>query len=479
VRAPIRLLAAILLFALAACGARTGDVPPTRDASLDAPRSDAPRSDAAPRPDLLPLTGWACSAGGGKNDWGRSIAVDGQGNAYVTGHFEGTASFGPHTLHAAGASDMFLAKVSPDGQFLWAVRAGGAGEDRGCGVIVDDVGRPMVTGLFHDAITFGAVALSSKGLADLFVARYSTDGDPQWAVRGGSGGADWGWDLSPDGQGGAFLAGQYNGQGSFGSATLPAMGSDDALTAHLTRDGQISWAAGAGWYGNESSWGVAADGQGNAIVAGRFEWSVDFDAITLGAAGGDDIFVAKYGPGGKVLWAVSAGGNEQDWGWAVAPDGTGGAYVTGFFGGLAHFGSTTVDSEGSSDLFVTRHSAAGQQMWVAAAGGPGGDRGYDVARNGEGVLVTGYFAQSMTLGSTTLAAQGAQDIFIARLTGAGAWDWALSGGGTEVDRPSAMALGPGRTLYLTGQYAGSATLGGATLQAQGGDDIFVWKVVLP
>jgi hypothetical protein len=224
---------------------------------------------------------------------------------------------------------------------------------------------------------------------------------------------------------------------------------------------------------------VAHVGNGESLVTGRFQWTVDFGSVTLSAAGHDDIFVARYSKTGKVLWAASAGGNEQDWGWDAAPDGAGGAYVTGFFNGMAHFGKQTVHSKGGGDLFVTRYTQKGQLMWLATAGGPKLDRGYGVARDGAGAVVTGYFAQQASFGPTQLSSNGDWDIFVSRLTEQGGWDWALSAGGPGHERPATVVIGPGRTAYLTGEFSKSASLGGTTITAKGGPDVFVWKTSLP
>ena len=474
------MIRAVLALALVGCGARTGGTPPAGpDGTADAPRADILRLDLRRMDAPVAPAGWARSAGGDKVDWGWDIAVDPAGNAYVTGHFAGTAFFGPHSLWSKGSSDIFVAKLGPDGSWLWAVSAGGLGDDKGCGVALDTSGNVVVTGLFHDKLAVGGTTLGSKGSSDVFVASYTPDGHPLWAVRGGGPGSDWGWQVHSDGKGGTFLCGKYNGQATFGSIVLPAIAGDEAFVARLDPTGSFSWAKGAGWYGGESAWGVTSDGMGHAVATGRFEWTVDFGSITLGSAGGEDIFLAKYAPGGAVLWAVSAGGNGQDWGWAVAPDGTGGVYLTGFFEGLGHFGSTNLESKGGGDLFVTRHSAAGKQMWVATAGGPKLDRGYDVLADGTGAVVVGYFAEQIQFGGAPLASKGDWDLFVARLGATGQWDWAISAGGPGHDRPAAAAMGPGRALYLTGQYAGSSSFGTTQLTAKGPEDAFIWKLALP
>ena len=72
---------------------------------------------------------WAINAGGSNNDYCYSIGVDASGNIYVTGYFQGTATFGSNTLTSNGSSDIFIAKLDSSGNWLWARNAGGSSRD--------------------------------------------------------------------------------------------------------------------------------------------------------------------------------------------------------------------------------------------------------------------------------------------------------------------------------------------------------------
>mgnify|MGYP002682318742 CR=1 FL=1 len=114
---------------------------------------------------------WANQAGGTDLDWGESIAVDDNGNSYVTGRFYGSATFGTTTLTGSGDSDIFVAKLDINGNWLWAKQAGGTSNDIGIGIDVDDNGNSYITGGFIDIATFGTTTLTSSGYYDIFVAK--------------------------------------------------------------------------------------------------------------------------------------------------------------------------------------------------------------------------------------------------------------------------------------------------------------------
>ncbi len=92
---------------------------------------------------------WAVQAGGTGDQNCNDCTTDSQGNVYVTGMFYGTASFGPYVLNSTGGPDLYVAKLDPEGNWLWAVRAGNsvsASVTTGNGIAVDGSGNVYVGG---------------------------------------------------------------------------------------------------------------------------------------------------------------------------------------------------------------------------------------------------------------------------------------------------------------------------------------------
>jgi hypothetical protein len=134
---------------------------------------------------------WATWAGSTSTDFGTGVAVDGDGNVFVTGGFLGTMTFrGPGPMPnvmSAGIFDVFLARYESDRTVVWARRAGGAMNDFSAGLFFDS-GSLFLTGRFSDSAIFGPgetneTTLVSAGIFDMFVARYignppqDSDGD--------------------------------------------------------------------------------------------------------------------------------------------------------------------------------------------------------------------------------------------------------------------------------------------------------------
>jgi hypothetical protein len=120
------------------------------------------------------------TAGGGNEERGRDIAVDIDGNVFITGSFQGTANFGTISKSVVGSSDIFIAKYSKVGILQWVQTVGGTGNDYGGAIAIGVDGNVIITGGFSGTADFGGVSKSSTGDTDIFVAKYTNSGTLQW-----------------------------------------------------------------------------------------------------------------------------------------------------------------------------------------------------------------------------------------------------------------------------------------------------------
>ena len=426
---------------------------------------------------------WAKKAGGTNYDYGSGIAVDASGNSYVTGGFEGTATFGSTTLESSGSQDIFVAKLDNRGNWLWAKKAGGTDSDYGYGIAVDASGNSYVIGCFYSATaTFGSTTLTGNGINNIFVTKLDSSGNWLWAKNARESPYDYGHGIAVDASGNSYVTGYFSGTATFGSTTLTSSGGADIFVAKLDSSGNWLWANNAGGTSDECGNGIAVDASGNSYVTGYFYDSATFGSTTLTNNGVYDIFIAKLDSSGNWLWAKNAGGSSNDSGNGIAVDASGNSYVTGYFYDSATFGSTTLTNNGVYDIFIAKLDSSGNWLWAKNAGGTYNDCGYGIAVDASGnSYVTGCFCRSATFGSTTLTSNGDYDIFIAKLDNCGNWLWANNAGGTSDDRGTSIAVDASRNSYVTGYFYDSATFGSTTLTSNGGYDtnIFVTKVHIP
>jgi len=243
-----------------------------------------------------------------------------------------------------------------------------------------------------------------------------------WAVQARASGSQ-GSGIAYTGAGGALVTGDFYGEASFGSTFLISRGSYDAFVMHVAASGAIDWAIQAGGTSDDGGFGIAHDGAGGALVTGYFGGEASFGSTSLISRGDYDAFVMHVTASGAIDWAIQAGGTSFDGGYGIAHTGAGGALVTGYFYSEASFGSTSLTSRGSYDAFVMHVAASGAIDWAIQAGGTYDDRGFGIAHDGTGgALVTGYFYGEASFGSTSLTSRGSYDAFVMHVTASGAID---------------------------------------------------------
>lgn len=434
---------------------------------------------------------WAKKAGGITGDIGFAIAIDTNGNSYVTGFFQSSSiTFGSTTLTNSGSYDMFIVKYDASGNVVWAKSTGGSDLDEGRSIAVDGNGNSYVTGYFQSSsISFGSTILtnSSAGTADMFIVKYDASGTVVWAKRAGGSSIDEGFGIAVDGSGNSYVTGWLGSSSiTFGSTTLTNAGNSDMFIVKYNTSGTVLWAKRAGGSDYDNGTSIAVDGSGNSYITGGFNSSsITFGGTTLTndtTNGSSDIFIVKYDASGVLVWAKSAGGSSADEGKSIAVDANGNSYVTGnFASSIISFGSTSLTFAGVYDIFIVKFDASGTAVWAKKAGGSGTDFGKGIALDTSGnCYVTGSFGSStITFGSFILTNAGSSgdDMFIVKYDTSGTTVWAKKAGSTGSDWGNGIALDRIGNTYVTGQFnSPSITFGSTTLNDAGSADMFIVKL---
>lgn len=419
------------------------------------------------------------SATAGRSGQVRGIAVNGSGNAYVVGVISSQSTFGSLVLQSAGDFDVFVAKLSSTGTWLWAVCGGSDRTDWGNGITLDAAGNAYITGALdasYTVTTFGSITLAANAPtnsgADIFVAKVSATGNWQWAIRAGATNRnDAGEAIAHDASGNLYLTG-YHGGGTFGSTVLPTAGAADVFVAKLDANGSWLWAIGGGGSASDNGVALAVDGSGNAYLTGPFSGystnpvgsTASFGSTTLSRSGtsGADVFMAKVSSAGAWLWAQRGGGTGDDQGYGIATDGGGVVCATGAYGSLdAAFGASTLALNATTAAFLTRVNTLGGYSWAGAISGASRVSEQAVAVDNQGnYYVSGSFTGTCVLGTTTLTSTGAHDSYVAKMDALGNYRWAVKGSGTGTEMPVKLATDAAGNVFVTGTCgAGSVSFG--------------------
>ncbi len=432
-------------------------------------------------PSFAEVFGWALRAGSSDSraDHGHAVAVDSSGNTYITGDFYGSATFGTKTLTSAGDKDVFIAKINSAGNYVWAVKAGGIGLDRGRGIAVDGSGNVYVSGYFQKTATFGGFTLTEAssgdplGTADIFVTKLDTNGNFLWAIKAGGLNFDHSQSICVDDAGNLYLTGYFQGTASFGNMSLTSVNYYDLFVAKLSPSGTFLWVRGM----DGREWGahsIAASRTNEIYVTGYFRGTANFGSHTLVSSGDEDIFILRLNSEGDILWAQKAGGPSTDRGEAVAVSSTGQIFITGSFKESATFGTVLLSSLGGSDTFISKLNSDGNFLWTKQAGGIGNIIGRGIATDEYGdIYVVGSFTGVASFGTNTLTSQGLTDMMLARLDSTGTFVSALAGSGSQSVSGQGIAVDSSSNAYTIGDFRETATFGAHTVTSIGGVNIFV------
>ena len=284
------------------------------------------------------------------NEDGHGIALDASGNVYITGT---TTSYG------AGYEDVLLLKYNSSGNLLWYKTWGGYNYDYGRGIAVDGSGNAFITG---STDSYGT------GNNNVFLLKYDSSGNLLWYKTWGSSENAGGSGIALDSSGNIFITGSTYSYGA---------GNRDTLVLKYDSSGSLLW--NKTWGGSGDDWGngIALDGSGNAFITGFTD--------SYGT-GNNDAFLLKYNSSGNLLWYKTWGGSDRDYGYEIALDGLGKAYITGV---------TYSYGLGNSNAFLLKYDSFGNLLWYKTWGGDSyGDYayGYGIAVDGSGnTFITGTY----------------------------------------------------------------------------------------
>ncbi len=445
---------------------------------------------------------WATGTGGTGFDRGESIAVDGNGNSYIAGWFGSSSiKFGNTTLTRIGGVDIFIVKYDASGNLLWARNAGGTGDDYVYSIAIDVNGNSFITGEFNSlAITFGGITVTNKGgKTDAFLAKYDNAGNPAWAKSAGGSNYDGGSSVTTDASGNAYWSGYFFSPSiTFGTSTFTNANNSgfntDVFIIKYNSSGNLIWAKQIGGTGGEEAPSIIADAKGNFYMTGSFFSStVSFGNITLtntvSAGNSDEVFIAKFDSSGNAIWAKSAGGTYNDNATSIAFDASGNSFVTGIYQSPSNkFGNTTLINNDSTlygiHSFIIKNDSSGNVLWAKKGeGGVDGDVGTGISVDAAGnSYIIGYFqSPSLTIGSATVNNYdnlGNSDIYIIKLGPSGNVLWAKSMGGSDFDYGWGIATDINGNAYITGLYDSPViAFGGINLtNASGSDDVLIAKL---
>ncbi|MEZ4453380.1 MAG: hypothetical protein R3B09_28205 [Nannocystaceae bacterium] len=425
---------------------------------------------------------WSRSAGAPDRSLrAQHLAVDHTGAVVLSDRFRGALDLGGGALDG-GSSDSYRFLVKYDGhcEHAWSLALGGEQADLvEFALAVDPAGDVVIAGSFYGAIALGETTLEAtfgvdvivdviELTTDLFVAKFSPEGQLLWARRFGDDAYQRAHDVATTSSGSIIVVGGVRGSFDLGGAPVVAGDRYDGLLAEFDADGELAWHKTFGAATDVGVFEVDVSAGGLISIGGGAGSGVDFGGGPLAVDGDTYEYYAQFEPTGEHRWSrrFLAGHDPR----GLSADDAGAVHVTGEY---------KLSPEDPTDVFVARLDAAGNLAWTRQGGAQEVARGLDVAvAPGGDAVIVGTFRGSLDLGDGPLVApSGNVDMFVARYGADGALHSSLQVTGSESARvePYAIRFGPGGERVVAGSFRGAVDLGPGPMEAIGKSDLFVHR----
>ncbi len=391
-------LAALLCYVLAACGAETAPVEtlpsPTFTQIIPSPTlAEDQRPLSTPSGSELIF---AHTFGGEHLDIGINLIQTDDGGYALLGY---TESFGE------GAEDIYLVRLDAKGQALWEQTYGGEGTDDGWGLIQAEDGGFVILGFSNSF---------ADGDYDFYLLRTDPQGELLWSQTYGGPDDEFGWAIAPIADDGFLLVGQTNSVGA---------GNEDAYVVAVDSQGNELWSQTYGGENTDRVFAVANTSDGGYVLAGITN--------TFGA-GSRDAYLVKISPDGTQDWDLVLGEQLDDVAHAISATGDGGFIVIGY---------TRSFDAANYDTLLFKVSAGGDLEWQSVFGELGEDRTISGEQTADGgYIIAGYTQNYRALN---------WDLYLVKTDSIGNPVWYQTFGGNSEDRAYAvMETGPGEYMLI-------------------------------
>ncbi|HPS63565.1 MAG TPA: hypothetical protein PLK82_10925, partial [Bacteroidales bacterium] len=432
---------------------------------------------------------WGTYYGGSTTEYGYGSAVDYAGNIFLAG-----ITKSPDNIATAGAYQStffgsnwraYLAKLTPGGTRRWGTYYAGSftGDERGMAVTVDIHGRIYLAGETASdtgIATPGAHQTTFGGFPggwDVFLAKFSQEGERLWATYYGGQGDDLLWGnssaVTTDRWGHIFLAGQTSSDTGIATpgAFQTSIGGMAGFLAKFDSSGVRQW--GTYYSGGITTWfnGCAADTAGNIYAAGTTNSATNI--ATPGAwqevyGGMNDAFLVAFRPDGQRLWGTYYGGDQSDQGLNCKVTASGDVALVGWTKSSTNISSPGCHQPalaGDQDGFIARFTSAGQRIWGTYYGGSLTDEVTGYAEGGDGDFLVSGSTQSTdniaTAGSYQPASNGNYDAFLVKISQDGVRQWGTYFGGTSYETGGSCNYLADDTIFLQGNTQSLTGIGTA------------------
>ena len=358
-----------------------------------------------------PAIVWSKAWGGAGVDHAYGLALDSSDNIYVVGDTNST-SFSSLSISQPPPqtiSDIFLLKYTSLGQLEWARTWGG---------VEDDWGKSLVTDSSDNIFIVGTTRSFGAGGTDIALIKYNSLGVKQWNTTWGTSNSDSGYAIALDSSDNIFIAGTI-------STFNPPPDTIDMVLVKFNSLGEYQWNQTWGGGHIDSGWAMIMDSSDNIFITG-FTYSY--------GAGGADLFITKYNSQGTLQWDTTWGGSSFEDAHTIELDSSGNIFVSG---------ETSSFGAGSTDISLVKFNSNGDLQWNKTWGGSDSEGGWDL-------LALDSSENIYLAGGTKSFGTGIHDGFLVKYNNMGQQEWNTTWGGGGDDGFSSIIVDSSDNIYVAG-----------------------------
>lgn len=330
---------------------------------------------------------WVQLLGGNGSDYVSKIVLDQQANSYGIGHFSDSLN----QISSFGNTDILIFKYNSTGQLLWVKQLGSIGEDLGKDIAINTNGDLFITGHYRNTLYYDNDSLTSAGNTDVFVAKLDLQGNISWIKSMGNAGFETGTSIACDLLGNSYVAGTFEDSLAVDNQNLQTYGSLNNFILKLNPSGTLSWHNSLSTPTFDNLKDIQLDANGNVYLVGHFRTVLLGSLGQLNSNGDQDALLLKLDANGQLLWWKNQGGALADFGFALkiqAPY----IYWTGVYQDSMLVNGLPLISAGEFDAFLIQADLQGNSNWIQQVDGLDDSKAFDLATTNEGkVYLAGYF----------------------------------------------------------------------------------------
>ena len=423
---------------------------------------------------------WATSGGSSLPDTVMDMVTLPNGDVFVAGQFRSSITVGSCVGDMApnshsGFRSLFLVKLSSNGSCQWITTiSGGASVPATVDYSIVSIATDSNNDLFIASKVYSGGSYHFGNLTQTvsvgFVAKINNNGTWDWISEFQNSISTSSICISLDSNGDIFIASK---PGSALNARISRFNSTGSYIDYTDIGGSTTEIK-----------DLFIDDNDNKYVAGYFSGSVNININGSienyqTANNLQKTFILKINASGVFDWFSTASvANSLSQLNSIDVGSSDEVYVSGHFYGDLELGSSLLSTGGNQRGIVAKLNSTGDWQWAIKIGGSGTTIPHEIVySNNGGVIATGEYAGTLNVASINLpSVGGAKDVFVIKFNNSGWTEWAISGGGTGVDKGYRIGIDNFGMTYVSGDSEGNSIFGSNSIPSNGFSDIFLAKL---